>query len=72
MAMNPRSGLPSAMAVVLATHGPDANATHGENSGLDRSLAHEFDGFGHIDARIEIGRIFKREMRHGGFLPKAS
>src|SRR5450756_633218 len=50
--------------IVLAANGADADAAERKNSGLDRSLAHEFDDLAHIDAGVEIGGILDRVMRH--------
>src|SRR5262245_6766294 len=55
--------------VVLASDRADADAAEREDAGLGRGLAHDFDDFGHVDALVEIGGIFDREMRHGGFTP---
>src|SRR5665213_642803 len=55
--------------VVLAAHRADAGASHGENPGLDGGLADHFAHLAHVDAGVEIGGIFEREMRHGFLLP---
>src|SRR6478735_4889409 len=55
--------------VMLAFDGADADAAEREDAGLHRGLANDLDDFGHVDALVEIGRIFDREMRHGGFTP---
>src|SRR6201996_5463492 len=55
--------------VVLASDGADADAAEREDAGLGRGLAYDFDHLGHVDALVEIGGIFDREMRHGGFTP---
>ena len=58
--------------VVLAADRADANAAERKNPGFHRGLADDFDDLAHIDARIEIGGIFKREMRHVRITPKDS
>src|SRR5713226_9522641 len=50
--------------VVFAAHRTHADAAEREDSGFHRDLADDFDDLAHIDAGIEIGGIFKREMRH--------
>src|SRR3954469_22390352 len=54
---------------VLAADGADADAAERENPGFNGSLAHYLDHGLHVDARLEIGGIFNREMRHFGSLP---
>ncbi len=51
--------------IMLAAHGTNADAAERENAGFDRRLAYDLDDFCHVDAAIEIGGIFQREMRHG-------
>ena len=55
--------------VVLATDGTNPNTAERENAGLHRRLADHFDDLAHIEAGIEIGRVFDREMRHVGITP---
>src|SRR5229473_5649846 len=50
--------------VMLATDGADANAAERKNPGFDRGPAYRLDDPAHIDVLIEVGRIFKGEMRH--------
>src|ERR1700733_6093781 len=50
--------------VVLAANGADAGASNREYPGLQRGPADHFDDLCHIDAGVEIGGIFEREMRH--------
>ena len=51
--------------VVLAANGAHADAAERENAGLHGRLADDIDDLGHVEAFIEIGGIFDREMRHG-------
>src|SRR6185437_4929846 len=55
--------------VVLAFDGADADAAEREDAGLHRGFADDVDDLGHVDALVHVGRIFDREMRHGGFTP---
>ena len=50
--------------VMLASDGADADAAEREDAGFDRGLADQFDDLAHVDAGVEIGGIFDREMRH--------
>ena len=50
--------------VTLAADGANANAPEWKNPGFHRGLAHDLNDLAHIDAGIEIGGIFDREMRH--------
>src|SRR5665213_1464508 len=50
--------------IMLAADGADAGAADRENPGLQGGLADDFANLAHIDACIEIGGIFEREMRH--------
>ena len=52
--------------VMLATDGTNTNAAKRENAGLQCRLANHFDDFSHVEAGIEIGGVFNREMRHAG------
>src|SRR5258706_5784820 len=56
--------IPVGDGVVLATDRTNADAAERKDPGLHRGLADHLDDFPHIDARIEIGGIFEREMRH--------
>src|ERR1700733_5021407 len=49
---------------MLAADGADANAAERKDAGLRRGLADDFDDLAHVEPGIEIGGIFKREMRH--------
>src|SRR6185437_12437597 len=49
---------------MLAAHGADAGAADRENSGFDRGLADHLAHLAHVDAGIQVGGIFEREMRH--------
>src|SRR5882724_1002173 len=49
---------------MLAADGADADAPERKDAGLHRGLADDFDDFCHVDAGIEIGGVFDREMRH--------
>src|SRR6185312_9686968 len=49
--------------VVLAFDGADADAAEREDAGLHRGFADD------VDDLVHVGRIFDREMRHGGFTP---
>ena len=55
--------------IVLAADGTNADAAEREDAGLDRRLAHDLADGADVETAIEIGRIFDREMRHGGFTP---
>src|ERR1700722_17100968 len=55
--------------IMLAPDGADADAAEREDSGLHRGLADDFDDLAHVDAGVEIGGIFQREMRHVLFPP---
>src|SRR5579859_3169008 len=57
---------------MLAFDGADADAAEREDAGLDRGLADDLDDLAHVDASVEIGGIFDREMRHGGLLQSGS
>src|ERR1700757_3869831 len=57
---------------MLAADRTHADATEGGDAGLDRGLADDFDDLRHVDASIEIGGIFDREMRHDGLLLRRS
>src|SRR5579872_6327025 len=56
--------------IVLAADGADADAAEREDAGLDRGLAHDLDDLAHVEARVEIGGILDREMRHGEITPR--
>src|SRR5215471_10111443 len=51
--------------IVLASDGAITDAAEREDAAFHRGPAHDLDDFGHVDAPVEIGRIFYREMRHG-------
>src|SRR6478736_5428593 len=55
--------------IMLAFDSADADAAEREDAGLDRSLAHHLTRRADVEAVVEIGRIFDREMRHRGFTP---
>src|SRR6185312_12156800 len=55
--------------VMLASDGANADAAEREDAGLDGGLADDRDDRADVDAAVEIGGIFDREMRHGGFTP---
>src|SRR4051812_16930437 len=55
--------------IMLASDGADADAAEREDAGLDRRLAHHLARRADVEAVVEIGRIFDREMRHRGFTP---
>ena len=55
--------------VVFAADRANANASERKNPGFHRSLADDFDDLAHVDAGIQIGRIFDREMRHDRITP---
>src|SRR5581483_598151 len=56
--------------IVLAADGANADAAERENAGLDRGLAHDLDDLAHVEAGVEVGGIFDREMRHGEITPR--
>src|SRR3954471_15805345 len=55
--------------IMLASDGADADAAEREDAGLDRRVAHHLTRRADVEAVVEIGRIFDREMRHRGFTP---
>src|SRR3954466_13791542 len=55
--------------IMLASDGANADAAEREDAGLDRRLAHHLARRTDVEAVVEIGRIFDREMRHRGFTP---
>src|SRR5450432_569155 len=55
--------------VMIAAHRTDADAAEREDPGFHRGLADHLDHLAHIDARIEIGGIFERKMRHVRITP---
>ena len=58
--------------VMLATDRANPNAAEWKNPGLHRGLADDFHDLAHIDECIEIGGIFKGEMRHVRTTPNSS
>src|SRR3984893_6355345 len=54
---------------MLATDRPHADAAERKNPGLHRGLADHLDDLAHIDAGLEIGGVFDREMRHVWIAP---
>jgi len=69
MSRKPKFGRSVGNRIVLAAHGADADAAEREDPGFHRGLADHLDHRLHVDAGIEIGGIFKREMRHVGLTP---
>src|SRR5450756_1389899 len=51
--------------VMFAPECANANPPERKNPGFHRGLADELDDLAHVQALIEIGGIFDREMRHG-------
>src|ERR1700676_5288752 len=50
--------------IMFAANGADPNPPERKDPGFHRGLAGDFADLADIDAGIEIGGIFKREMRH--------
>src|SRR5450631_3749247 len=63
-------GLPVGDGKLLTADRANANPAEREDAGFHRGLADDFDDLVQVDAAIEIGRIFNREVRHAGSLPE--
>src|SRR6478735_4495508 len=55
--------------IMLAPDSANADAAERKDAGLHRRLAHHLARRADVEAVVEIGRIFDREMRHRGFTP---
>ena len=70
MARKPRLRAAVGDRVMLAADRADPDAAERKDPGFSRGLADDFDDLAHVDARFEVGGVFKREVRHGGSLPR--